>query len=151
MSDKKSETYVSKYLALKLIRESAYTKEVNGKFLPQKGTSIQFVDGAYTTSDKDEIEFLDNHPNQGNIFIKVDKDAVKERADYVQTLEERNAELEAELAKREDGGKKVEKEEELTIPELKEIAQEKGIDITGLRKKEDIKNAIENAGEQAEF
>lgn len=103
----KETTYVARYLQLKLIKDSSYYKEVAGKILPQKGSAIQFEDGAYTTSDEKEIEFLDNHPNFGSIFIKVDKDATEERAEYVKTLEERNAELEAKLAEKEDGGKKV--------------------------------------------
>lgn len=96
----KATTYVSKYLQLKLVRDSSYFKEVNGKVLPVKGTAVQFEQGAYTTEDEGEIEFLDNHPNFGSIFIKVDKNVVEERADYVKTLEERNAELEAELAEK---------------------------------------------------
>ena len=96
----KATTYVAKYLQLKLVRESSYFKEVNGKVLPVKGTAIQFEQGAYTTEDEGEIEFLDNHPNFGSIFIKVDKNVVEERADYVKTLEERNAELEAQLAEK---------------------------------------------------
>lgn len=79
----KTETYVSKYFALKLVMDSSYFKEVNGKVLPVKGRYIQFEQGAYTTEDADEIKFLDAHPNNGSIFIKVDKDAVSERADYV--------------------------------------------------------------------
>lgn len=96
----KATTYVAKYFNLKLIRESSYFKEVNGKVLPVKGSAIQFVQGAYTTEDAGEIEFLDAHPNFGSIFIKVDKDAVSERSEYVKTLEERNAELEAQLAEK---------------------------------------------------
>jgi hypothetical protein len=96
----KETTYVSRYFALKLVMDSAYTKEVNGKVLPVKGRSIRFVQGAYTTSNEEEITFLNEHPNNGSIFIKVDKDAVGERADYVQTLEDRVAELEAEKAEK---------------------------------------------------
>lgn len=103
----KETTYVAKYFNLKLVMDSSYYKEVGGKVLPVKGKAIQFEQGQYTTSDKDEIEFLENHPNFGSIFIKVDKDATKERAEYVQTLEERNAELEAKLAEKEEGSKKV--------------------------------------------
>lgn len=112
----KATTYISKYLQLKLVMESSYYKEVAGKVLPVKGKAIQFEQGAYTTSDKDEIEFLENHPNFGSIFIKVDKDATSERAEYVQTLEERNAELEAELAKAKSEGAKVER----TTPDSEE-------------------------------
>lgn len=104
----KETTYVSKYFNLKLIRTSSYHKEVAGKILPVPGTSVQFIQGAFTTSDAEEIKFLESHPNFGNIFIKVDKDAVNERAQYVQTLEERNAELEAKLAEK-DGPAKVTK------------------------------------------
>ena len=148
---KKSETYVSKYRSLRLIRVSSYTKEINGKFLPQKGASIRFNEGAFITSDKEEIDFLDNHVNLGSVFIKVEKDAVEERANYVQTLEERNAELEAQISNKKEKETKVEKDEEPTVAELKEIADEKGVDITGLRKKEDIKNAIEKAEVTAKF
>jgi hypothetical protein len=96
----KQTTYVSRYFELKLVMDSSYFKEVNGKVLPVKGRSIRFTQGAYTTDDAEEIKFLDEHPNFGSIFIKVDKDAVEELADYVQTLEERNAELEAQLAEK---------------------------------------------------
>lgn len=105
----KAQTYVSRYFELKLVMDSSYFKEVNGKVLPVKGRSIRFKQGSYTTTDADEIKFLDDHANNGSIFIKVDKDAVEERADYVQTLEERVAELEAEKAEKEAPKKVVKK------------------------------------------
>ena len=107
---KESVTFISKFRKLKLIIESAFTKEVNGKFLPQPGKYIQFVDGMYETSDKDEIKFLESHKNFETHFIKVDKEVASERAEYVQTLEQRNAELEARLLEKDDSGKKVVKE-----------------------------------------
>jgi len=110
----KEVTYVSKYLQLKLIRESSYTKEVKGKILPVAGKSIQFNQGAFTTSDKEEIKFLENHKNFGTIFIKVDKDAVSERADYVKDLETRIAEYEAKEKANKKGGKKVVKKKTAT-------------------------------------
>lgn len=157
---KDSTTFVSKYFRLKLIRESSYTKEVNGKVLPQKGSFVQFEQGAFTTSDEDEIEFLENHPNFGTIFIKVDKDAGKERAEYVQTLEERNAELEAELAKAKgegagvdrktpDGDDGGDKYDAMTGPELK--AELKGRDLAVSGTVAELRDRLREADSGAKF
>lgn len=137
----KETTYVAKYLQLKLIRESSYYKEVGGKILPQKGSAIQFENGAYSTSDEEEIEFLDKHPNFGSIFIKVDRDATEERAEYVKTLEERNAELERELADAKKGDTKVERKtpkgdegdkyDAISGPELKLELKKRGLKVAG--------------------
>lgn len=98
---KKTEAvYISKYLQLRLVRESAYTKEVNGRAFTVQGKSIQFVDGAFRTSDPEEIEFLDNHGNYGNTFTKVEKNDIgKSTSDLIdkqwKTLEQKEAELKA--------------------------------------------------------
>lgn len=90
--------YISKYLQLRLVRESAYTKEVNGRAFTVPGKSIQFIDGVYKTSDPEEIDFLDNHGNYGNTYTKVEKsDIGKATSDLIdnqwKTLEQKEAEL----------------------------------------------------------
>lgn len=85
--------YISKYLQLKLINRATYTKEVEGRKEVVPGKSIQFVDGIYETEDKDEIAFLDNHPNCGSVFVRIDKKEIEEaKKKLTQTLEERQAE-----------------------------------------------------------
>ena len=156
----KSTTFVSKYFQLKLVRESSYTKEIAGKLLPTKGKYIQFNQGAFTTSDEEEIEFLENHPNFGSIFIKVDKDAGRERAEYVQTLEERNAELEDELAKAKgegagvdrttpDGNDGGDKYDALTGPELKEELTKRKLAVSG--KVDELRDRLRESDGGAQF
>ena len=96
MTTKKQKTeYISKYHNLKLVNKASYSKEVGGKVIVMQGSAIQFENGVYETDDKDEIAFLDNHPNCGNVFIKVEKNVAKERAEMLETLEEREAKLKA--------------------------------------------------------
>lgn len=108
---KGSQTYISKYLSLRLVIKSSYGKEVDGRVVVLQGTSIQFVNGVYTTEDDKEIEFLDNHKNFGSVFVKVDKgDINKAKEDKFKDLETKEAELKS-------------KEEEL---EMKEKALQEG-------------------------
>lgn len=99
-SGSKAVRFISKYNELRLVREPAYTETVNGRAVPHAGTSIQFHDGVFESSDAAEVAFLRDHANLGSAFVEVeDKTSnAAARADYVKTLEERNAELEAELA-----------------------------------------------------
>ena len=105
----KQEVYISKYLELRLVNRSSYTKEVNGRIITVPGSSIQFHEGVYRTSDPDEIEFLDNHANNGNAFTKIDrKDQGKASNELIaakyKDLEQREKELaarEAAVAKKE--------------------------------------------------
>ena len=74
-----------------------------------QGTSIQFHEGVYRTSDPAEIEFLDNHPNFGSTFTKVERKDQKKATD--QLINERYKDLEQrekEVAAREDALKKKE-------------------------------------------
>ncbi len=87
--------YISKYHNLKLVNKASYSKEVGGKVIVMQGSAIQFENGVYETDDKDEIAFLDNHPNCGNVFIKVEKNVAKERAKMLETLEERETKVKA--------------------------------------------------------
>jgi len=113
MAKAKLTQYISKYRELRLINKASYSKEVEGKVIVVQGSSIQFHDGVYETSDKNEIKFLDNHANFGGVFIKVKKDVKKEKADMEETLEEREAKIKA-------------KEEELKKEEMKLKGQEEG-------------------------
>ena len=69
----KETIYISRYYELKLVMSPSYLKEVGGKVLIIRGTYIQFHDGAYKTSNPEEIEFLDNHPNLGSVFRKIER------------------------------------------------------------------------------
>ncbi|MDD2822801.1 MAG: SAP domain-containing protein [Candidatus Daviesbacteria bacterium] len=94
------EVYISKYLELRLVNRSSYTKEVNGRIITVPGSSIQFHEGVYRTSDPDEIEFLDNHANNGNAFTKINrKDQGKASNELIaaqyKDLEQREKELAA--------------------------------------------------------
>lgn len=112
--------YIAKYTDLKLIDKSTYTKEVEGRRVVVPGKAIQFANGVYETTDKDEIAFLDNHPNCGNVFIKIGKEDIgKAKKGFTQTLEEKEAEK-----------KKVEAEKEVkkkALAEGAEIPKGKGI------------------------
>ncbi len=103
------QTYISKYHELRLVNKSSYTKEVGGRVITVPGTSIQFHEGVYRTSDPDEIAFLDNHPNFGSVFTKIERKDQKKAVDQV--IAERYKDLEArekELATREEALRKKE-------------------------------------------
>lgn len=111
--------YISKYLQLKLVDKASYSKEVEGRVVVVQGKSIQFDKGVYETTDKNEIAFLDNHPNCGNTFIKIkEKDVEKARKGFTQTLEEREAEEAAVETKKETEKKAL--EEGAETPKKKE-------------------------------
>lgn len=102
---KEKARYISKGLNFKIIRKSAYTKEVDGKVVVVPGNSIQFKQGLYETDDPEEIKFLDNHGDCGGYFIKIKTDDLaKARSEKFKSLEEKEKELKAkeeELAKKE--------------------------------------------------
>lgn len=98
--ESKEQVYISKVNELRLINQSSYTKEVNGRIVSVQGSSIQFHDGVYRTSDPAEIEFLESHSNFGNMFTKIEKKDQKKAVDQViaeryKTLEQKEAELKA--------------------------------------------------------
>ncbi len=111
-AEKPSEVvYIAKYHELKLVMNPAYIKEVGGRVITVAGRSIQFHEGVYRTSDLEEIEFLDTHKNNGNVYRKVDRNDLKSGKsmeqvykEKFQTLEER----EKAVAAREDALKKKE-------------------------------------------
>jgi len=106
--------YIAKYLQLKLINKASYTKEVEGRIVVVSGKSIQFEDGVYKTNDKDEIAFLDNHPNCGSVFVKVkDKDLSKARAQHFKSGEEKRIEEETKVKEKEKEAKALEEGSEL--------------------------------------
>lgn len=96
----KEAIYISRYYELRLVMTPSYLKEVGGKVLIIRGTYIQFHDGAYKTSNPEEIAFLDNHPNLGSVFRKIErsdlsggKSVEQIYHDKFKTLEEREKEL----------------------------------------------------------
>ncbi len=105
----KEETFISKYHELRLVNQSSYTKEVGGRVVTVPGTSIQFHEGVYRTSDPDEIAFLESHPNFGSVFTRIERKDQKKAVDEV--IAERYKDLEArekEVAAREEALKKKE-------------------------------------------
>jgi len=106
--------FISKYLSLKLVNRATYTKEVEGRIVVVPGSSIRFDNGVYETKDKDEIAFLENHPNFGSVFVRVDTKEIEEAKKKLgETLEER------------EGAEAKTKEEK----ELKEKALEEGAEV----------------------
>lgn len=95
MADKKeTATYISRYLQLRIVRKPAYSREVDGQRVSTPGTSIQFEQGVFTTSDPDEIAFIEARPEFGKLIQKVPKnikDIDAERTEQFQSLEEREA------------------------------------------------------------
>lgn len=95
----KEVVYISRYHELKLVVEPAYLKEVGIRILTVRGKYIQFHEGVYRTSDPEEIAFLDNHPNFGNVFRRIQTVDMKGKTleqvykDKFKTLEEREREL----------------------------------------------------------
>jgi len=96
----KEVVYISRYYELRLVMTPSYLKEVGGKVLIIRGKYIQFHDGAYKTSDKKEIEYLDKHPNFGSVFRKIETSDLKggKSVDQIyqekfRTLEEREKSL----------------------------------------------------------
>lgn len=98
----KETIYISRYYELKLVMNPSYLKEVGGKVLIIRGTYIQFHEGVYKTTNPEDIEYLDNHPNFGSVFRKVESADLKggKNIDQIyqskfRTLEEREKELTA--------------------------------------------------------
>lgn len=111
----KKVTYISRYLELRLVKKSAYKKEVEGQIVVIPGTAIQFHDGVYETDDPDEIRFMEAHKNFGNIFLRVEKgDAKKERENKYKDMDTREREMQSEIKRLREENKRLkdEKEEE---------------------------------------
>lgn len=109
----KKVTYISRYLQLRLVRKGAYKKEVEGQIMVMPGKSIQFRDGVFETEDAEEIQFLDNHKNCGNIFIRIEKgDAKRRREDKYKDLETREREMKNKIARLQEENKRLKDENE---------------------------------------
>lgn len=97
--------YISKYTNLRLVRKSSFTKEIEGQVVVVPGKSVQFDNGLYETNNPSEIKFLEEHPNFGDAFIRIDSENIEEaKKGLRQTLTEKEEELkakEAELKERE--------------------------------------------------
>lgn len=123
------QTYISKYHELRLVNQSSYTKEVAGRVVVVPGTAIQFHEGVFRTSNPEEIAFLENHPNFGNIFTKV------ERKDQSKAVNEVIAERYKDLEQREK--EIAAREEVLRKKEMAEKGQAEGAEkpkaVSGVR------------------
>lgn len=148
MAEKKQKpvTYVSKYLALRIVLKSSYNNEVGGRVVTHPGQSVRFVEGAYITEDPAIIASLEARPEFGSIFIRVpdDTEAMAHREDWQKDLETRQKELdqkEKDLAEREarinateEGGRSASAGEvsddlvDLGRPALIEVAKSEGVD-----------------------
>ncbi|MCK5019754.1 MAG: SAP domain-containing protein [Candidatus Peribacteraceae bacterium] len=121
--------------------QSAFTKETGGgRTVVVPGKRIEFEQGVYETSDADEIKFLDEHDNCGTVFIKVEKDVTSERAEFVETLEEREARIEAREQElgldskkvgKEDSSGETDKFSKLSGPELKDELRKLDLPVSG--------------------
>ena len=130
----KAVRFISRYAELKLVNKATYTKEIEGRVVVQPGKAIQFRDGVYETSDKDEIAFLESHPNFGNTFfrLKAKEETEKAKEEKFKSLEQREAELNA-------------REEELKKKEMALKGQEEGTGASakGIRGTESTKKTKE--------
>ncbi len=99
MAEEITARYLSKFLSLKLVRKPMRTKEVEGQIITSDGASIRFVQGAYETSDPDEIAYIEARPefHAGTIIRIPDdvKDIVAHGNEYREDLEAREARLKA--------------------------------------------------------
>lgn len=99
--------YISRYLALRIVVKSAYTKEVDGRIVTVQGKDIRFQEGVFETTDPDLIKFLESDKSFGTTYIRVPDnvtDVVKDRGEWMKDLETKEKELaqrEADLKARE--------------------------------------------------
>ena len=64
-------TFVSKYSNLKLTIKATRTILVENQLVVDYGKDIQFTNGSFQTNDKDEINFMRNHPQLKEQFYEV--------------------------------------------------------------------------------
>lgn len=99
MAEEITARYLSKFLSLKLVRKPMRTKEVEGQIITSDGASIRFVEGAYETSDPDEIEYIEARPEfKAGTIIRIPdnvKDVVAHGNEFREDLEAREARLAA--------------------------------------------------------
>lgn len=165
--------YISRYLQLRIVRKPGYSKEIDGQRVSTPGTSIQFDQGTFETSDPAEIEFIESRPEYGKIIQRVPdniENIAAQRDEVFQDLEAREAALKAredEVAAKEAALKNVEMgktdEEEgdeeddgldaMTKKQLLEVATAEGVEgVSKDTKNEDIVAAIRaKRADQAAF
>lgn len=95
----KTVRYLSRYFSLKLVRKPMRTKEVEGQIITSEGASIRFEEGAYETSDPEEIAYIEARPEfaAGTIIRVPDnvQNAAAHDAEFREDLEAREARLAA--------------------------------------------------------
>lgn len=106
--------YISRYLQLRIVRKPGYSKEIDGQRVSTPGTSIQFDQGAFETTDPAEVDFIEARPEFGKIIQRVPdniEDMAAQRTEVFQDLEAREkalADREAAVAAQEAALKNVE-------------------------------------------
>jgi len=109
--------YISRYTSLRIVVNSTYTKEVNGRIVTVPGKDIRFVEGIFETTDPELVDFLEGDKKSfGTVYIRVQdnvKDVVKDRGEWMKDLETKERELK-------------EREEALKAKEAKINASEEG-------------------------
>lgn len=140
--------FISRYLQLRIVRKPGYSKEVDGQRVSTPGTSIQFDQGAFETTDPQEVAFIEARPEFGKIIQRVPdniENIAAQRDEVFQDLEARENALkarEAEVAAKEaalknvEMGKTEEEEgdeeedglEEMTKKQLLAVAAEEGVE-----------------------
>lgn len=131
----KEVVYISRYLELKLVMNPSYLKEVGGKVLIIRGKYIQFHEGVYKTSNQEEVEYLDSHPNFGNVFRKVETADLKGGKSVDQLYQEKFRTLE-------------EREKELTARE--KALQQKEVEMKGSAEGADAQKTVTGVRSTAE-
>lgn len=100
MSDttQKPVTFISKYRNLRIVRKASYSKEVEGRRVTLPGTAIRFAEGAFTTSEPEEIKFIESRPEFGRHIQRVPdnvEDLAAARVEMNKDLEQREADIKA--------------------------------------------------------
>jgi len=72
-------TFISKYGNLKLTIKPTKTILVDNQIVVEYGSFVQFTNGSYHTSNKDEINFLRNHPQKNEQFYEMKENNNKEK------------------------------------------------------------------------
>ncbi len=163
--------YISRYLQLRIVRKPGYSKEVDGQRVSTPGTSIQFDQGVFETTDPAEVAFIEGRSEFGKLIQRVPdniEDIAGERTEVFQDLEAREkalADREAAIAAKEaalkngelgkledeeDGDEEDDGLEALTKKQLLEVAATEEVEgVNNNTKNEDIVAAIRKKRDDA--
>lgn len=142
--------FISKFLNLRIVKNSTYNKEVDGRVVTVPGVSIRFQEGMYATNDQEIVEFIRARQEfkDGMIGeVPENVNALVHRQDVLKTLEEKDAEiakLKAELQSKDlkaggaEEGAPVQSYVDLTRKELAQLAKDADIEVLAKDTKADI-------------